>query len=62
MKRYKVIVHKPTYNFDTHKYELDKAMSFGYTDYDSVQNMIGYMVEGNDDILFGIVTTEAEDE
>lgn len=62
MERYKLSLCQTVYNFDTHRHEIENEIPFGYKDYDSLENMIGYMAKGNDDIFIRIRSMEVEDE
>lgn len=53
--KYTVTLYEEDYNFETHKYELSKGRKFVFNDYDSVRNLLGYMSEGNENILVRIV-------
>lgn len=53
--KYTVTLYEEDYNFETHKHELSKGRKFVFNDYDSVQNLLGYMAEGNENILVRIV-------
>lgn len=52
--KYTVTLYEEDYNYETHKYELCKGSKFVFNDYDSVQNLLGYMAEGNENILVRI--------
>lgn len=60
MKKFKVRLYQPTYNYDAHRYEFNPVQSFMFSDYDAVQNLIGYMTEGSDDVMIRIETEEVE--
>ncbi len=57
--KYTVTLYEANYNFDTHKYELGNGKKFAFVDYDSVRNLLGYMTEGNNDVMIRI---QREDE
>lgn len=60
--RYTVTLYEENYNFETHKYELNNGKKFKFDDYDSVTNLIGYMSEGNVNVLVRIQKEEDENE
>lgn len=59
--KYTVTLYEENYNFDTHKYELNNGKSFKFGDYDSVQNLIGYMSEGNPNVIVRIKKEEDDE-
>lgn len=62
MAIYKITLYTEKYNFETHKYEIDSQKAFRFEDYDSAQNLIGYVSEGNDDVLIRIEKEAVKDE
>ncbi len=60
--KYTVTLYEEDYNFETHKYELGKGKQFAFNDYDSVQNLIGYMTEGNKNLLIRILKEDESNE
>lgn len=56
MTRYNISLYRADLNY------LERTQDFSFEDYDSLQNLIGYMTEGSDDILIRIRKEEAYDE
>lgn len=56
MTRYSISLYRADLNY------LERTQDFSFEDYDSLQNLIGYMTEGSDDILIRIRKEEAYDE
>lgn len=59
MKYTVTLYYEAKYSFETNKYELGNGKKFAFVDYDSVQNLLGYMTEGNNDVMIRI---QREDE
>lgn len=51
--KYKVILKIRSYSSDLHDY-IDADIAFTFTNYDDVQNFIGYMVDGRKDLTIKI--------
>lgn len=60
--KYTVTLYEETYNFDKHDYEHSNGSKFVFDNYDSVQNIIGYMSEGNKNLLVRIVREDENNE
>lgn len=56
MTEYRISLYRADLNY------LERTQDFSFEDYDSLQNLIGYMTEGSDDILIRIRKEEAYDE
>ena len=56
MTEYRVSLYRADLNY------LEKTQDFSFEDYDSVQNLIGYMTEGSDDVLIRIRKEETFNE
>lgn len=51
--KYKVILKVRSYSSELHDY-VDADITFAFTNYDDVQNFIGYMVDGRKDLTIKI--------